>query len=164
MCVHRRTFLLDFIAPPRIRVKQGHRGGQSYQKMRRTAAQAPLFQRWFSARCRLQCIYCIIQCIHFVSDSRPDTLRYNTYCIHCISTRYSGYGLYQPWDQIQWIRIAHVGSEHVLVERSNGGGPYMGDTYPLYLVQGLIQTVSTVSARDTVDTVCIVSQRIWTGV
>ena len=42
--------------------------------------------------------------------------------------------------------------------------PYMGDTYPLYLVQGLIQTVSTVSGRDTVDTVCIVSQRIWTGV
>ena len=41
---------------------------------------------------------------------------------------------------------------------------YMGDTYPLYLVQGLIQTVSTVSGRDTVDTVCIVSQRIWTGV
>ena len=57
----------------------------------------------------MQCIYCIIQCIHSVSDSSPDTLRYNTYCIHCISTRYSGYGLYQPLDQIQWIRIAHVG-------------------------------------------------------
>ena len=58
----------------------------------------------------IQCIYCIIQCIHSVSGSSPDTLRYNTYCIHCISTRYSGYGLYQPLDQIQWIRIAHVGA------------------------------------------------------
>ena len=52
----------------------------------------------------------------------------------------------------------------VVTERATFFWSYMGDTYPLYLVQGLIQTVSTVSGRDTVDTVCIVSQRIWTGV
>ena len=39
--------------------------------------------------------------------------------------------------------------------------PYMYDTYPPYLDQGLIQPVSTVSGPDTVDTVCIVSQCIW---
>ena len=37
------------------------------------------------------------------------------------------------------------------------------DAHPAYPEWRLIQTVSTVSGRDTVDTVCIVSQCIWSG-
>ena len=84
---------------------------QWHQSHRSAAYTLPKAQSWLppDPTWAIQCIYCIIQCIHSVSDSSPDTLRYNTYCIHCISTRYSGYGLYQPLDQIQWIHIAHVG-------------------------------------------------------
>ena len=65
-------------------------------------------QHWWPS-CTIHCISVLIQCICSVSALTPDTLRYNTYCIHCIWSRYSGYRLYQPLVQIRWIRIVQLG-------------------------------------------------------
>ena len=54
--------------------------------------------------CTIHCISVLIQCICSVSALTPDTLRYNTYCIHCIWSRYSGYRLYQPLVHLGKVR------------------------------------------------------------